>query len=311
MAGLVFLLIFWVKAGACQRHAVGEYLLCNSQQFVRDHYPQSLPHAHVRTALPSVSHRWIEEPAKQHAEQFRLRARVRLGIANINAYRQPRGTNSRRNCAHCGTLEALAHMFAGCDRFRSHYRRRHGDSAEVALVGLATALGDNGRHSTHRERSLGAVATVSDQASLLRLDAFLIDRTARSVTAIEFTFPDDANLERKVRDKRDKGELWLTHTPRPDAPILAGIAPPPACAPRPWHFTRRLRVVAVGAWGTVPQSTVDDLIALGLNLDQTVAALGKVDDILSTANCGIYRQRHANTATAPRAAVPRGQPATP
>ena len=281
------------------------------QQFVRDHYSQSLPHAHVRTALPSVSHRWIEEPAKQHAEQFRLRARVRLGIANINAYRQPRGANGRRNCAHCGTLETLAHMFAGCDRFRSHYRRRHDDSAEVTLADLVTALGDAGRYSTHRERSLGTVATVPDQAALLRPDAFLVDRTARSVTAIEFTFPDDANLGRKVRDKRDKYELWLTHTPRPDAPILAGIAPPPTRDPRQWHFARRLRVVAVGAWGTVPQSTVDDLIALGLNLDQTVAALGKVDGILSAANYGIYRQRHANTAAAPRAAAPRGPPATP
>ena len=93
--------------------------------------------------------------------------------------------------------------------------------------------------------------------------------------------------------------------------FLAGIAPPPTRAPRPWHFTRRLRVVDVGAWGTVPQSTADDLIALGLNLDQTAAALGKVNDILSAANCGIYRQRHANTATAPRAAVPRGPPAAP
>ena len=42
-----------------------------------------------------------------------------------------------------------------------------------------------------------------------------------------------------------------------------------------------------------------------------LAALGKVDDILSTANYGIYRQRHANTATAPRAAVPRGPLTTP
>ena len=61
----------------------------------------------------------------------------------------------------------------------------------------------------------------------------------------------------------------------------------------------------------MPQSTVDDLIALGLSLDQTVAALGKVDDILSATNYGIYRQRHANTAAAPRAAAPRGAPATP
>ena len=68
----------------------------------------------------------------------------------------------------------------------------------------------------------------------------------------------------------------------------------------------------VQAWGTVPQSTVDDLIALlGLNLDQTVAALGKVEDILSAANYGIYRQRHANTAAAPRAAAPREPPETP
>ena len=73
-----------------------------------------------------------------------------------------------------------------------------------------------------------------------------------------------------LREKRSKYELWLTHTPRPDAPILAGIAPPLAHARRQWHFAHRLRVVAVGAWGTVPQSTVDDLTALSLNLDQTI-----------------------------------------
>ena len=202
-------------------------------------------------------------------------------------------------------------MFAGCDRFRSHYRRRHDDSAEVTLTGLVTALDGAGRYNGHRERSLGAVATVPDQAALLRPGAFLVDRTTRAVTAIEFTFPDDANLGRKVRNKRDKYELWLTHTPRPDAPILAGIAPPPTRDPRQWHFTRRLRVVAVGDLGTVPQSTVDDLTALGLSLDQPIATLGKVDDILSAANYGIYRQRHANTTAVPRAAAPRGAPTTP
>ena len=29
-AGLVFLLVSWVLAGACQRHGVGGFLLCNS-----------------------------------------------------------------------------------------------------------------------------------------------------------------------------------------------------------------------------------------------------------------------------------------
>ena len=116
---------------------------------------------------------------------------------------------------------------------------------------------------------------------------------------------------KKVREKRDKCKLWLTHTPHPDAPILAGIAPPPAHDPQQWHFTHRLRVVAVGARGTVPQSTVDDLTALGLNLDQTIATLGKVDGILSATNYGIYRQRHANTAVAPRATAPRAAPTTP
>ena len=79
-------------------------------------------------------------------------------------------------------------MFAGCDRFRSHYRRRHDDSAEITLNGLTAALDDTGRYGIHRERSLGAVATVPDQATLLRPDAFLVDSTARTVTAIEFTF---------------------------------------------------------------------------------------------------------------------------
>ena len=108
-----------------------------------------------------------------------------------------------------------------------------------------------------------------------------------------------------MREKRDKYELWLTHTLRPDAPILAGIAPPPAHDQRRWHFAHRLRVVAVGAWGTVPQSTVDDLTALGLNLDQTIAKLGKVDGILSTANYCTDRQRHAPPRAARRCCARR------
>ena len=67
----------------------------------------------------------------------------------------------------------------------------------------------------HRERSLGTAATVPDQATLLRPDAFLVDRTGRKATTIEFTFPDDANLGRKVREKRSKYELWLTPHPTP------------------------------------------------------------------------------------------------
>ena len=51
--------------------------------------------------------------------------------------------------------------------------------------------------------------------------------------------------------------------------------------------------------------------ALGLSLDQAIATFGKVGGILSATNYGIYRQRHANTAAAPRAAAPRGAPATP
>ena len=30
IAGLVFLLVLWVLAGACQRHGVGGFLLCNN-----------------------------------------------------------------------------------------------------------------------------------------------------------------------------------------------------------------------------------------------------------------------------------------
>ena len=61
----------------------------------------------------------------------------------------------------------------------------------------------------------------------------------------------------------------------------------------------------------MPQSTVDDLTALGFDLDQTIATLGKIDDILSATNNGIYQQRHANSAAAPRAAAPRGAPTAP
>ena len=59
----------------------------------------------------------------------------------------------------------------------------------------------------------------------------------------------------------------------------------------------------------MPQSTVDDLTALGLSLGQTAATLGNADGILSAANYGIYSQRHANTAAVPRAVAPHGAPA--
>ena len=111
-----------------------------------------------------------------------------------------------------------------------------------------------------------------------------------------------------VKRRRRRFTNTTTHVVRSG---VTCYTPPPTRAQPPWCFARRLRVVAVGAWGTVPQSTVDDLIALGLSLDQAIATLGKVDGILSTANYGIYRQRHANTAAAPRAAVPRAPPVTP
>jgi len=37
MAGLVFLLVFWVLAGACQRHGVGGFLLRNLTYLVAMH----------------------------------------------------------------------------------------------------------------------------------------------------------------------------------------------------------------------------------------------------------------------------------
>ena len=54
----------------------------------------------------------------------------------------------------------------------------------------------------------------------------------------------------------------------------------------------------MGAWRTVPQRTVDDPAALGMALDQTIAALRKVDDILATANYAIHRQCHVNSSAA-------------
>ena len=38
MAGLVFLLGFWVLAGACQRSGVGGFLLCNTTTATRTSY---------------------------------------------------------------------------------------------------------------------------------------------------------------------------------------------------------------------------------------------------------------------------------
>ena len=125
------------------------------------------------------------------------------------------------------------------------------------------------------------------------------------------TFPDDANLPRKITDKWGKYEAWLVYTSNPDAPIPGSTTLSRPRGRPAWHFGTHLRVITVGAWGTIPQSTIDDLGALGMSLDQTISALLKVDGILSAANYGIYRQRHANSATAPRAAAPGGASAVP
>ena len=110
------------------------------------------------------------------------------------------------------------------------------------------------------------------------------------------------------------GFLFLSVWPSSPAvwiwpPVAVGCAPSAAVAAECAAECSTFAVVAVGAWGAVPQSTVDDLTTLGLNLDQTIAALGKVDGILLTANYCIYRQRHANTAAAPCAAA--GAPRRP
>ena len=96
---------------------------------------------------------------------------------------------------------------------------------------------------------------------------------------------------------------------RPSSP--GSRRPPPTTSGNGTLRTASECVAAVGAWGGVPQSTVDDLTALNLNLDQTIAPLGKADGILHTENYCIYRQGHANTTAAPRAAAPRGAPTTP
>ena len=167
-------------------------------RFVRGLFKKSLMHIRVITALPTVTHRWITEPAQQHAQVFRLRARARPGLANVNAYRQPRGDNPRRNCRHCGCVETLAHMFAGCARFLTHYRRRHNDSAAVVLECLADALGGPFRCHVRRERALESAVSVPEEAERLRSDTYLIDSDRGLITPIEFTFPDDANLADKI-----------------------------------------------------------------------------------------------------------------
>ena len=63
-----------------------------------------------------------------------------------------------------------------------------------------------------------------------------------------------------------------------------------------------------------PRRSVEECLPNHLTARVTeidVAALGKVGGIFSAANYGIYRQRHANTAAAPRAVAPRGLPVAP
>ena len=51
MAGLVFLLVFWALAGACQRHGVGVFLFCNSSSSMFNS-PSS---PHLREQTPSAA----------------------------------------------------------------------------------------------------------------------------------------------------------------------------------------------------------------------------------------------------------------
>ena len=65
MAGLVFLLVFWVLAGACQRHGVGGFLLCNTTT-TRAPGQQ----AHGRTLHRAPVGRWPGTPGSWLAGHF-------------------------------------------------------------------------------------------------------------------------------------------------------------------------------------------------------------------------------------------------
>jgi len=165
--------------------------------FIDRHYRTAFPHARVRTAALAVTHKWISDPTKLPPDMCRLYATARLGILPVNANRQPRTNNPRRQCPHCAVIETPTHTYSACARYINQRRLRHDNAITCVIPHLAAAATTicHGRSTWIRERSLTRLQTPNasddDDTTLLRPDLYHLDHHRRVVTAIEFTIPDN------------------------------------------------------------------------------------------------------------------------
>ena len=123
--------------------------------FVNQHYRTAFPAAKLRTAAPAVTNKWLTEPTTFSPEVYRLYASARLGILPVNANRQPRANNPRRNCLHCSVLETPTHIYSSCPRYMNQRRMRHDNAITAALPHLqsATAATTQGLRVTRTVRT--------------------------------------------------------------------------------------------------------------------------------------------------------------
>ena len=276
--------------------------------FVNQHYRTAFPNAKLRTAAPAVTNKWLTEPTTFSPEVYRLYACARLGILPVNANRQPRTNNPRRNCLHCSVLETPTHVYSSCPRYMNQRRKRHDNAITAALPHLksATATATQGLSTWIRERSLSRLLPVSTgdgttrsppnqspdpstvDHSLLRPDLYHLDHHRRVVTPVEFTVPDDANITESIDRKHQKYGPWLRAHP-----VAHVIRLDPTVAQSQGWTIGPLLVIAVGIWGTIPHSTITSLQQLGCSVVDSHRTLDAMLLAVADTNLLISRLRHS------------------
>ena len=140
-----------------------------------------------------------------------------------------------------------------------------------------------GHFEIKREAPLGRLGDSRQNARLLRPDVLFINHHKRTITPVEFTFPDDGRLMQAESGKRTKYEKWLE------------TAPSPRLATTGASYTYRpLHVFAMGVFGCVAPATDRALAVMGIADDNADAVLIKVAVSLARRSAQIVRLRFAN-----------------
>ena len=197
----------------------------------------------------------------------------------------------------------LRHLFNTCPKLLPAMGRRHDDVATLVLAAVHKARSAVPPGSSTapvitvvRERTLGwltegrlhrpapkaeycrMTARTTDPGDL-RPDAYVIDVPARTITPVEFTVPDDVNIDDAIRAKHDKYDIPLRLCVTEGVLYNYNLAP--------------LAVVAIGTWGTTAPETANSLVRIGIPPDAIEPLLRRAVTICMRHNAIIARNRFA------------------